>query len=385
MGPRVLFYVQHLLGIGHFRRSALLARALAGAGLDVEFVSGGEKVEGVDLGKARLRQLPPARSKDKDFSAILDENGREIDEAWRADRCAMLLSLYRSLRPDIVLIEMFPFGRQQFRFELVPLLEAARSDPGQPIVACSVRDILVDKKRPERQARIVEMLRRYFSLILVHADPAIVTLDRTFPLAKQIADLITYTGYVVDAAEVSGSSADRAQGDVLVSAGGGAVGLKLLMTAIDAKAHSRYGDRTWRIITGANLGETGEATIHKRAANHSGVVVETFRPDFRQLLEHCLVSVSQAGYNTLLELIAAKVPSVVVPFSSATESEQTLRASLFAERGMLEMLSEADLTPVLLARAIDRAGTPRHHEVDLGGAARTAQILIERLRRSKLR
>ena len=41
---RVFFYVQHLLGIGHLRRAATLARALAAGGFDVLLVSGGAPV-----------------------------------------------------------------------------------------------------------------------------------------------------------------------------------------------------------------------------------------------------------------------------------------------------------------------------------------------------
>ena len=37
----VLFYVQHLLGVGHLRRAAVIAEALERAGLAVVFVTGG--------------------------------------------------------------------------------------------------------------------------------------------------------------------------------------------------------------------------------------------------------------------------------------------------------------------------------------------------------
>ena len=57
MTPRVFFYVQHLLGIGHLRRAAVLARALAAGGFDVLLVSGGAPVP-LDTGRARRHQLP---------------------------------------------------------------------------------------------------------------------------------------------------------------------------------------------------------------------------------------------------------------------------------------------------------------------------------------
>jgi predicted glycosyltransferase len=45
----VFFYVQNLLGIGHLRRAAVLAKAMAEAGLTVDFVAGGFPVPGLDL------------------------------------------------------------------------------------------------------------------------------------------------------------------------------------------------------------------------------------------------------------------------------------------------------------------------------------------------
>ena len=60
MTPRVLLYVQHLLGIGHLRRAAAIARALAGGGFDVAFVSGGEGVPSLDIGAASWFSCPPS-------------------------------------------------------------------------------------------------------------------------------------------------------------------------------------------------------------------------------------------------------------------------------------------------------------------------------------
>src|SRR5262249_51713609 len=126
-GMRVFFYVQHLLGIGHLRRAAVIARALAGAGVEVDFVSGGAPLPGpappsLGLNRAHLLQLPPAVAADGGFSAIHDETGRPIDAAWRDARRQRLLAAFADRRPDLLLVEMFPFGRRQFAFELLPLL-----------------------------------------------------------------------------------------------------------------------------------------------------------------------------------------------------------------------------------------------------------------------
>lgn len=401
MRRRVFFYVQHLLGIGHMRRAAAIARALMRAGAEVVFVSGGEEVPGLDLGGAALVQLPPASAADASFSKIVDAAGRPIDDAWRDERRRQLLGHFAAARPDILLIEMYPFGRRQFRFELLPLLEEARGGQagGGPLIACSLRDILVDKGRADRRAETIALVERYFDLVLVHGDPRLVTLDRTFPEASRFAGKLRYTGYVVEPAARLGRSGqgrsgqeqgeqkpqpDRSQGEILISAGGGAVGAPLFMAAIGARQHSRYRDRSWRIITGRNLPQAAAAAIAHQAAG-AGIAVETFRNDFPALLQACLVSVSQGGYNTVMELLAAQCPAVVVPFAEGSESEQTLRSRLLQARGLLQLVDPAHLQPAELAAAIDDiadrgAAIARElaaFDLDLDGAAGTARQLLE--------
>jgi predicted glycosyltransferase len=378
MSRRVFFYVQHLLGIGHLRRAAAVARALVAAGAEVTFVSGGEPVPGIDLGGASLVQLPPASAADSGFSAIIDAAGRPIDAAWQATRCAQLLACFAAVRPDILLLEMYPFGRRQFRFELLPLLDAAVQTAGQgkrPLIACSLRDILVDKGRADRRAETLALVERYFDLVLVHGDPHLITLDRTFPEADRLGDKLRYTGYVVEQ-PVMTDGGDRQHGEVLISAGGGAVGAPLFAAAIAARPLSRYRDRNWHLITGRNLPPDVSAGIAAQA-RAAGIAVDSFLADFPRLLQSCLLSVSQGGYNTVMELIAARCPAVIVPFADGGESEQNLRGRLLAERGILQLVDPADLSPATLAAAIDRAGVPADLPLDLAGAARTATLLLD--------
>ena len=49
---RVMVYVQHLLGIGHLKRAATIARAIAASGCETTVVSGGLTVEFIDYGAA---------------------------------------------------------------------------------------------------------------------------------------------------------------------------------------------------------------------------------------------------------------------------------------------------------------------------------------------
>ena len=143
MTLRVLFHVQHLLGIGHLRRAALLSKGMADAGLSVTLASGGMPVAGLEPGGAEFVQLPAARAADMSFRLLLDAEDRPVDDAWREIRAAACMDVWQRVRPHVLLTELFPFGRRQFRFELLPVLTAARAAAPRSVIAASVRDILV--------------------------------------------------------------------------------------------------------------------------------------------------------------------------------------------------------------------------------------------------
>ena len=379
MSGRVFLYVQHLLGIGHLRRTSVIARALAEAGFSVAFVSGGEPVADLALGGARLVQLPPALAADSGFSKILDAARRPIDDGWRRERRAALLAAFAAEQPDILLIELFPFGRWPFRFELLPLLDAARARQPRPLVACSLRDILIDKPDPRRRDEIIAIVRRHFDRLLVHGDPALFRLEESFPAAAALADLIDYTGYVVEPPAAACGTAG--QGEVIVSAGGGAVGGPLLRAALAARPLSRAAAAPWRLITGPNLAPAEAAGL--AAAAPPGVIVERFRNDFPTLLRNCCLSLSQGGYNTVMELLTAGARAVIVPFGAGQEIEQAIRARRLAERGLVQVVESAQLTPPLLAAAIDDAlarPAPSPSAIALDGAAAAARRLAQLIR-----
>src|SRR5262245_33277806 len=373
---RVFFYVQHLLGIGHLRRAAAITRALERHGLAVAFVAGGEPVPGLDLGGAAVIPLPPARAGDSGFNSIVDADGRPIDDAWRARRRSALLAAFEQTAPEAVLIELYPFGRRPFRFELRPLLEAAAARRPRPAILCSVRDILVSRSDPQRTAEIVEIVRRSFDLVLVHGDPRLIEFGSTFAGAGEIADQLRYTGYVVGAApEIADSR--MGEGEILVSAGGGAVGAPLLRAAIGARSLTRVADRPWRLIAGPNLPEPDFRALAATAGPN--LIVERFRADFQTLLRNCRLSVSQAGYNTVMELPAAGTRAVVVPFAEGGETEQPVRARLLAERGLLTVVEPNSLTAESLAAGIDTADRSARPSAsfDLSGADGTARAIID--------
>ena len=369
MSRRVLFHVQHLLGIGHLRRAASLAKACAERGFEVTLASGGAIIDDLDTGHAVLVQLPGLRAADAGFSRLLDDRGHEIDDQWRAARRASSLDLLARVRPHVLVTETFPFGRRQLAFELLPLLEAARA--AGTVTVSSVRDVLTTRKAA-RTAEAAAWADSHFDHVMVHGDPDFIAFHESFPAAAEIAGKLEYTGYVG-----SGSAAvagELGRDEIIVSAGGGAVGEGLLRAALEAQVS--VGKRRWRLLAGGNFPEPAFAAL--AAHGHDNLLVERVRPDFPSLLENCAVSVSQAGYNTVVDLLRAGTRALLVPFAAAGQTEQALRAERLEARGLARCLAEDNLTQSRLAEAVINAldgPPPPPHGIALDGARRGAELI----------
>jgi predicted glycosyltransferase len=370
--PHIFFYVQHLLGIGHLARASRIAQALVAEGARVTVVTGGTPVPGFPGEGVAHIALPEIRS-DAGFSGLADADGNPVTDAFKARRRDLLLDAFHAADPDVVVTEAFPFGRRQVRFELIPLLDALHALPRRPKVAASLRDILQERAKPGRDEESAATARQYYDAILVHGDPAFVRLEETFPLAATLTDLIAYTGLV--AAPPPPPSPDRF--DVVASAGGGAVGGALLKAAAGAAA-ALPGTGRWAIIGGMNLPQTEFDAIAAALPPHAELF--RFRKDFTGLLLNARLSISQAGYNTVCDILRAGCRSVLVPFAAGGETEQGARAERLEGLGLAHVLPEAGVGVVSMTRAVEKAlaaPAPGPAALDLGGAARTARMLID--------
>ena len=370
--PRIMIWVQHLMGIGHLRRAAAIANALAERGADVAFVTGGAGTPDVDPDRVRIIALPAARVADARYRALVDVHGREVDDAWRAARRDMLLAAFAEHAPHVLVTETYPFGRGLLRFELESLVEHARA--ARCRLVSSIRDVLQPPSKPSKARVAAERVLEFYDTVLVHGEPAFVRLDASFPEAERIRERIRYTGYV---AAGPGPTAPLGvgEGEIVVSAGGGVVAHRLVDTALEsARRDARF---RWRILVGPNAGAGAlEGWGRDAPAN---AAVEPNRADFGSILSRARVSVSQAGYNTVTDVLATGVRAVLVPFSADGEREQSIRARVLADAGAARVIEEHRLTPEALLEAIDCAGVPapRRRPVRLDGAGESADAILE--------
>lgn len=373
---RILIAVTHLLGSGHLVRARHLALALAQAGHEVTLASGGMPLRAPAKEPFAFVQLPPVKVEGVDFRNLLDEAGRPIDADRRAARIARLAELVATTRPEIVVTEHFPFGRRQLADEFLGLIAAARAADPDVLVLSSIRDVLV-APRADRIAQAEARIEAQFDAVLVHGDPDFLPLEASWPVTPTVAAKLRYTGYIAEASSPRPGHAGE-DGEILVSGGGSAAALPLFRLCMEA-ARLLGPERSWRVLVGRGTSEGEFAGLAASAPAH--VTVEWSRPDFPALLAACALSISQAGYNTVLDLVAAGRPAIVVPFDAGAETEQAIRAQAMARAGLaccLRLGETEPLRPQDLAKAVTdtlRAGAPAGIALARDGAASTVAIV----------
>ncbi|MES0868860.1 glycosyltransferase family protein [Pseudovibrio sp. SCP19] len=372
---KAFIHVQHLLGSGHIVRAVALAKALVRQGIAVTLATGNRIPATLDCGGLSVVQLPAVRAASAKFDVLLDEHNNPIDEAWWEKRIAATLSAFSSEHFDLLITETYPFGRRMFAAEMTRLLECAGTKSSPPWVVCSVRDILVRKDEAWKEEWMASQATAFYDRILVHSDPQLITLGDSFPFAYRVSSHVRYTGYISDDRSTEATSADGTD-EVIVSCGGGAVGSALLRAVLSAPNHMPPNKTPkWRVLVGHDISEAEFRQLSRHSS--SELIIERARKDFPALLRNAKLSISQAGYNTVVDILRAGIPSVLVPFAQEAETEQTQRAISLMKHRRAVAVPEKVLSPNTLAQAAQKAlrlPAPDLH-VALNGAEISAQIL----------
>ena len=375
---RICYYCQHVLGIGHFHRSLEICRAFD-SHHQVTMIVGGPQIS-LDEPSVSIHQLPGLKM-DAEFSMLTPCDDLPLEEV-KEQRREQLLSFAREYQPDCLIVELYPFGRKNFRFELDPLL--ALLSEQNCSVFCSLRDILVEKKegREKFEQRAVTTLNRFFDGLLIHADPDLVTLEKTFGKTDAITADVHYTGFISPQPRSEARDKIRKKINlddrdrlIVASIGSGSVGLELMEATIRGFNRMVAGRKgtILQLFTGPYLAESSYQELCKNRSQQ--IRVERFSSHFIDWLAAADLSISMAGYNTCMNVLATGVPSLMYPFDQ--NREQRMRVTRIGSSGNIRLLEKDDLLPEALARTMETMlDRPRFtSSIKLDGAARTAAII----------
>jgi predicted glycosyltransferase len=383
--PSVLVYAQHLSGVGHYVRTYEIARALTSQ-FEVHWIEGGrpvphrvcESIEVIDIPRIR-------RGSDGALQALFTDQPLAVVQA---ERRRLLIEAIERLRPDVFLVEYFPFSKWELAPELLPAIQAVRNQGG--MVLCSIRDIVRQTRfeavdAQQHAARTIDWLRESFDALLVHADPELIRLESSFPAVAAIPVPIFYTGIV---SETVGACPPATVADLamvcqgrpyaLVSAGGSAGGGPLIGAALEAWRDPEVAAGRLLVVC-SDLSQNATELLPAGSAAPDIDLLQRirllpFRADFLHWLAAADLSISQCGYNTAANLLETGVRAVVSPHPGM--SDQAPRAACLAQRHLLQQV-DASTGSAALAEAIqhaDRLGR-RAHALRLDGAAQTCRIV----------
>ena len=378
----IIFYCQYVWGMGHLVRSLEFARALSDH--DVTLIVGGQRVEVDRPNHVELVRLPVLYMDEKFTRLISGDPGRSVEHVQR-ERKSTLYSLFKKKKPDLFIVELYPFGRSIFGFELEPLLGEIREGGfGRVKTVCSLRDILVEKKDPPAyEKKVLEKLTRYFDALLIHSDAGLQRLDETFSRARDIEIPLIYTGFITQQTDPAGGRKLRrelkiAPGESLIvaSAGGGRSGFNILTSVLDACKLLR-GSLPIRleVFSGPFMGNEAYEKLVARSA--PGIRIQRYSRRFLDYLDAADLSVSLAGYNTCMNLLVTQVPALVYPY--ARQQEQPMRVGKIKHMLPMKILNEEDIQPDRLSdHIVQMLGQKRNFKtlpIDLNGAANAAKFL----------
>ncbi len=419
---RIVFFSQHLLGVGHHFRNFQIVRALAKSH-EVYFVDGGREVRSIDIPSVTTIRLP-ALFKDVESQRIVCEDPKFSLREAQEKRKQILREKIAQIQPDIFVIELFPFARSILYKELIPAIQKAKAINPEVKVICSVREII--KKAPQKELackkppdpetsffiprmiwyavsfwrkdeknkrlarlyyeRVVPVLNRHFDYVLIHGDPRLFQLESFFPWTENIEIPIEYTGYVSEKLEVPDSDTQKMideQGPyVLVSVGGGILGWDLITTAVTAwkiLCENGYVQNMKMVIFAGVFMKDAEYDAIKKMCTGDAFYLSRFTNNFLQWMQSAELSISQAGYNTCMNVLETGVRAILVPIPRYVDIDQNIRAQKLADLGVVDTIRSESLNSENLITAMtNRLKRPRfRHDIVMDGALKTKEFIAD--------
>ncbi len=380
---KVMLYSHDTYGLGHLRRNLRIAGELLGSfpGLQVVLVSGSPVAERFPTPPGlTIVKLPSVRKVGAEQYRPLND-GLAISLVRRT-RTAIMVDVAKRFRPDVLLVDHSPAGMNG---ELLGVFSALEDHSPSTRIVLGLRDILDEPGAVVRawtDQGIYSLLGDVYDQIVVYGSSELFDVGVEYRLPEPLAARLFYAGYIAPGAAPDAPSApvgdapgaDAPEPYLLATAGGGGDGVAVLAAAMDAGASLRLATK---VVAGPLIDDEAFAGLLARAERTPGVELVKFHPHLQQAMAGAAAVITMGGYNSLCEAISVGVPTVVVP-RSQPRLEQTIRARLFAHRGLVSMVQAGPDLGERVARTVGAAigRAPSGRSIDMNGLERLARLLI---------
>jgi predicted glycosyltransferase len=388
-GRRIAIYSQDSLGLGHLRRTTVIGSALLEAMKDCQVLLI------ADSPVAPFFQIPERMDHIK-LPSIRKVNA----DSWKATRLLLgeqelirfrtdlIRDALLDFRPDVVLVDHMPGGA---RGELIPALTAFKEAHPDSFIVFGLRDVLDAEEVVKRVWDCeghYETLRRCYDRVLIYGSRRIFDTHGVYQLPS-LPRGTHYCGYVVKGGPVEPAQEIRQAVSlgkprcVFVAAGGGHDAQTLMRTYVQAvRVLGPRAEFGTLMAVGANAPANVRAELESEARGLP-IRIVPYVVHSRSHTAAVDLVVCMAGYNTLSEILYLNKKALVVP-RPGPSAEQRMRARLFSQRGLIDVLDPTELSPERLAqRVVDdlaRTDYPAASDfVPMDGARQAADRLLELL------
>jgi predicted glycosyltransferase len=377
MPKRVVLYSHDTMGLGHFRRNLLIARALTGSSLNVEalLIAGIHEAGGFTLPeRVDCLTLPGYRkcAQGTYCPRVLSVSTDQLAGL----RAAMIQAAIDRFDPELFIVDNVPRGAVG---ELEPILEAIRRRPGIRTVL-GLRDIIDAPDATERQWResgSLRVMERQYDAIWIYGDRNVFDAPSAYSMPKTILARIRYTGYLDQARRLdNGAPVETVSGDcepnapyVLCMVGGGQDGARVAEIFLRATLPEGL---TRLVVTGPLMPSAERCKLTALAADLPSSIIRNFIPEPLPLMRRAAAIVTMGGYNTISEILSTDTPALVVP-RTRPRREQIIRAERLHELGLIDYLVPDALTPGAIGNWLASAvlgRNPRDRTLDRAGLSR---------------
>lgn len=355
---RVLVYSHDTFGLGNIRRMLAISQHLAASDSDLSIliVSGSPMLHAFRIPpRVDYLKLPClARNLSGDYGVKFLELPYQDTIRLRAN---LLTSAILDFDPNLIVTDKKPLGVGN---ELAPALEMVQRRGRRTRAVLLLRDIL---DAPEATHAVwtkngyFDAIERFYDQVLVVGSRNVFDLAKEYRFPASAYDKVRYCGYLrrergrnVHAhRERFAPSGERL---VLVTAGGGEDGNRLVSTYLDALDAGCALDGVRSVVVcGPEMSSAQRAAATGRAVRRSDVSVIDFCDDMMGLMEACDLTVAMGGYNTVCELLTLRKRAILVPRVKPVQ-EQWIRAQRLARLGLVRTIHPDQLAADGLARTV---------------------------------
>ncbi len=363
---KILIYSHDTFGLGNIRRMLAIAKYLSSGGYSILIVTGSPMLHAFRIESGIDYVKLPCLGRDSEGDNQVRALDMDYDAIIRL-RANLILSTVADFQPHLILVDKKPLGLSN---ELAPALEAAYQSGRRPKLVLLLRDILDSAEATIKiwqEQGYHEVIHRFYDLMLVVGEPEIfnVGMEYRFPCGSRA--LLRYCGYVKRERGLQSPAQLRRQlklGNrplVLVTAGGGGDGYRLITSYLEGLCQGGRVDDAWSLILcGPEMPELCRKRILKLASGCPRVLVKEFTDDLMSYMGASDLVVSMGGYNTLCEILTLRKRAVIVPRIHPVQ-EQWIRCSRLSDMGLIRTLHPEQLSPTRLMRMVSE-------ELQQGGA-----------------